>query len=254
MLYTRFLQLISKSIAKALSVGFFLLFTFISSGTAHALSTDRDQPAEIEADDIEFDFKNGTRTYINNVLVIQGTLRVKADKVIANYGEEDLENATAWGSLARFKQRPDGKTEDTEGWAKKIIVDQVKNTITLIGKAALKQGPNTARGDTIVYNMATDKMRISGGSKIQAAGKNGEAMPKRTEDPFAEKAPATPSAPAATAKTTATTNAATAAAAGTATGDGTAATATTEAAPETPVATEPPPVKAGRSRLILQPK
>jgi len=178
MLYTRFLQLISKSIAKALSVGFFLLFTFISSGTAHALSTDRDQPAEIEADDIEFDFKNGTRTYINNVLVIQGTLRVKADKVIANYGEEDLENATAWGSLARFKQRPDGKTEDTEGWAKKIIVDQVKNTITLIGKAALKQGPNTARGDTIVYNMATDKMRISGGSKIQAAGKNGRLQRK----------------------------------------------------------------------------
>ncbi|MFT6712331.1 MAG: lipopolysaccharide export system protein LptA, partial [Arenicella sp.] len=84
-----------------------------------ALSTDRDQPAEIEADDIEFDFKNGTRTYIKNVLVVQGTLRITADKVIANYGEKDLENATAWGSLARFKQRPDDKPDDTEGWARK---------------------------------------------------------------------------------------------------------------------------------------
>ena len=218
-----------------------------------ALSTDRDQPAEIEADDIEFDFKNGTRTYLKNVLVIQGSLRIKADKVVANYGEKDLENATAWGSLARFKQRPDDKPDDTEGWARKIIVDQVKNTITLIGKAALKQGPNTARGDTIVYNMATDKMKISGGSKVQAAGKDGQAPKRKLADPFKGDNQGPPEATAAKPIP----KAGTTVAEGTSNkGGSTTSPAEKEAVVEDLQDDEPAPAptKSGRSRLIIQPK
>ena len=224
-----------------------------TSSQVLALSTDRDQPAEIEADDIEFDFKNGTRTYLKNVLVVQGTLRIKADKVVANYGEKDLENATAWGSLARFKQRPDDKPDDTEGWAKKIIVDQVKNTITLIGKAALKQGPNTARGDTIVYNMATDKMKISGGSKVQAAGKDGQAPEHKLEDPFKADNQGPAEATAAKQKPKANTTVAEGAS-----NKGSSAfeQAQEEAAIEEALGQEPAPAptKSGRSRLIIQPK
>ncbi len=166
-----------------------IIFSLLLTAQASALSTDRDQPAEIEADDIEFNFKNGTRTYLSNVLVVQGTLRLKADKVIALYENNDLTKATAWGSLARFKQRPDGKEFDTEGWAKKIIVDQKQNTITLIGKASVKQGANTAYGETIVYNMANDTMRMKGGAKVGAAGKDGSAPQKRTlDDPFKDNA------------------------------------------------------------------
>ena len=223
----------------------------VASTQVLALSTDRDQPAEIEADDIEFDFKNGTRTYLKNVLVVQGTLRIKADKVVANYGEKDLENATAWGSLARFKQRPDDKPEDTEGWARKIIVDQVKNTITLIGKAALKQGPNTARGDTIVYNMATDKMKISGSSKVQAAGKDGQAPQRKLEDPFKDDNQGPPEATAAKPKPSTTV------AEGTSKQDNSASEPTeNDAALEAAQDDEPAPAptKSGRSRLIIQPK
>jgi len=157
----------------------------LSSIPSMALKSDRDQPAEIEADDIEFDFPKGIRTYTNNVLVIQGTLRLKADKLVGIYKDGELVEATAWGSLARFKQRPDDKPEDVEGWAKKIIVDQQANTLTLIGKAALKQGVDTARGETIIYNMATDKLQIKGGAKLAGGGKPGTKKPKRKiEDPF----------------------------------------------------------------------
>lgn len=216
---------------------------------ALALSTDRDQPAEIEADDIEFDFQKGTRTYINNVLVVQGTLRLKADKVIANYKGSELDNATAWGSLARFKQRPDGKEHDVEGWAKQIIVNQKANTLTLIGKASLKQGPQTARGDTIVYNMANDTLSLKGGAKFGAAGKDGEQAPKRKlADPFAEDGQATgPSAP----KTSNYKTEANQAAASEELGESEAAIAEEEKTVET---SQPEPVKSGRSRLIIQPK
>lgn len=204
---------------------------------AYALSTDRDQPAEIEADDIEFDFQKGTRTYIDNVLVVQGTLRLKADKVIAVYKDKDLDTATAWGSLARFKQRPDGKDHDVEGWAKKIIVNQKANTLTLIGKAALKQGPDTARGETIVYNMATDTLSLKGGAKVGAAGASGATPPKRKlEDPFADDGQSAGPVTKTVKKTT---------------GD-----ASDEEGTETEEVevVQPEPVKSGRSRLIIQPK
>ena len=196
-----------------------------------ALESDRDQPADIEADDIEFDFKKGTRTYINNVLAVQGTLRLKADKLLAIYADGELVTATAWGSLARFKQRPDGKQNDVEGWAKKIIVNQKANTLTLIGKAALKQGADTARGETIVYNMANDTLNVRGGAKVAGGGKPTAAVPKRKiADPFANDTQGpTADAPSASAATQAVNSPA-------------------ETAPQMA------PTPSGRSRLIIQPK
>ncbi|MCH2190102.1 MAG: lipopolysaccharide transport periplasmic protein LptA [Gammaproteobacteria bacterium] len=160
----------------------FLAIVF-SAGTS-ALESDRNQPADIEADDTTIDFKTGKRTFNGNVIVIQGTLRIKADKVIANYNEGKIINATAWGKVARFKSRPDGKTEDVEGSAEKIFVNQLKNTLTLTGKARLKQGYNTADGEVIVYNMANDTLKIKN-SKLGSGGNTGKERPKRKlEDPF----------------------------------------------------------------------
>lgn len=215
-----------KNVTRTLTTLLAGAFISIVSMQVMALKSDRDQPAEIEADDIEFDFPKGIRTYTKNVLVIQGTLRLKADKLVGIYKDGELVEATAWGSLARFKQRPDDKPEDVEGWAKKIIVDQQANTLTLIGKAALKQGIDTARGDTIIYNMATDKLQIKGGAKLAGGGKAGAKKPKRTiEDPFKDDVQGPEDVPLS-------------------------ATESTKAANNDTVA----PTSSGRSRLIIRPK
>ena len=224
-------------------IAFSILLIALLPLSAQALSTDRDQPAEIEADDIEFDFKKGVRTYLHNVLVVQGTLRIKADKMVTLYNADgDLDTATAWGSLARFKQRPDGKENDVEGWAKKIVVDQKRNLLTLVGKAALRQGADTARGSTIIYNMANDTLQVKGGAKVGAAGKAGASKPKRTiEDPFKDnnQGPAEPAKLSDTKQTESV--------------DEELAETDTEAQePEQEPQVEP--ARSGRSRLIIQPK
>ena len=222
------------------------VFSLLITNQALALSTDRDQPAEVEADDIEFDFQKGLRTYTNNVTVVQGTLRIKADKVVTKYENDDLSLATALGNLARFKQRPDGKQYDTEGWARKIVVDQKANTLTLLGKAAVKQGPNTARGETIVYNMANDTMRIKSG-RVGGAGKDGEtATPSKLEDgfrgsdqgpaPLPERKPRQQVTKAAEAS------------------EGGADEDAVEAVEEEAEQQQAKPTRSGRSRLIIQPK
>ena len=149
-----------------------------------ALKSDRDQPAEIEADNTEIDFKSGVHTLTDNVLFVQGTLRLKADKLVAVRNKKgDLEKATGWGSLARVKLRPDNEPHDVEGWGKKMVVDNAKNTVTLIGNASLKQGDRTARGDTIVYNLSTDKLRIIGNSKAKAGSLSKVSEEKEEKSP-----------------------------------------------------------------------
>lgn len=234
---------------------FIVLITGLFATQALALKSDRDQPADIEADDIEFDFKKGIRTYINNVLAIQGTLRLKADKLIAEYNGSELKKATVWGSLARFKQRPDGKDHDVEGWAKKIIVDQGKNTLTLIGKAALKQGPQIARGETIVYNMANDTLKVKGSAKMESSGKDGSRPKRQLKDPFADNAdgPAPPKIRTVKSKKKNDDDGADGDQSGDSDSDVADATTDTD---ETDDAQEQrlEPVKRGRSRLIINPK
>ena len=207
-----------------------------------ALKSDRDQPADIEADDIEFDFQKGTRTYVDNVLAIQGTLRLKADKLHAVYKDGELDTATLWGSLARFKQRPDNKPDDVEGWAKKIVVDQKANTLTLVGQAALRQGGDTARGDTIVYNMANDTLKVRGAGQLGTKGAkptSDQPTPRRQiDDPFADD-PIPGDAPTATPKAAAK-------------AEGQAGDQVEDAQQDS--TSEAVPTRSGRSRLIIQPK
>ena len=52
----------------------FLLLVFFSDVVA--LSTDYDQPIEIESDFAELDDVEGTTVYIGNVIVVQGSIRM----------------------------------------------------------------------------------------------------------------------------------------------------------------------------------
>jgi len=141
-----------------------ILVFALAAGQVHALSSGRNQPATIEADEVEFDFRTGERTYKGNVVVVQGTLRITGDKMVVQYDQENdrIKEATSWGDPATFKQRPDGKENDVYGEGQTIIMDQINNTLTLIKDASMTQGGNTAKGKEIVYDMSADKMTVKG--------------------------------------------------------------------------------------------
>ncbi len=228
---------IHSSKSQGLAKHLLMLLTAIAittSQTVWALSSDRDQPADIEADNIEFDLQKGTRVFTNNVLAVQGTLRIKADKLIAQYTDGELDNVEATGSFARFKQRPDGKPNDVEGWAKKIVVNQKTNLLTLTGEAALRQGGDTARGDEIIYNMATDRLQVRGGAAVGVSNdptSTDKADPnKKLADPFKKPPPSADKLPES------------------------AVSATRKAQQEAEGEEAPETTKSGRSRLIIQPK
>jgi len=170
---------------KLISLSAILCFSFIAFiPNSYALSTDRDQPAEISSDEVDVDFNTGRRTFIGNVRFVQGTLRVKADRIDASYKDGKIIEATAYGKPAAFRQRPDGKEDDVEGRGNTIVMNQVENTLTLKKNASLKQGFDVARGSIIFYNMEDDTLKVRGNAS-GSQGKKDSSEPSKTEtDPF----------------------------------------------------------------------
>ena len=138
------------------------LYLGLNALPVNALTSDRSKPATIDADEVEFDFRTGTRTYKGNVVVVQGTLKITGDKIVVQYDDsgQEIQTATSWGTPATFKQRPDGKDADVYGEGDTIVLNETKNTLTLIEDALMKQAGNTAQGKQIVYHMDTDKMTV----------------------------------------------------------------------------------------------
>ncbi len=144
---------------------------------ADALSTDPEQPVEIEADFAELDDQEGRTTYTGNVVVTQGSIRMLGDKLTANFDEDrQLVEVFLAGKPAYFKQTPDGGKQDIEGEGLQIEYYAKRNLLHLIDQARLKQGERLFEGYRINYDTA--KSIITGRGTPQAASKPGAAPSK----------------------------------------------------------------------------
>lgn len=128
-----------------------------------ALKSDREQPMEIEADEIGIDQKTGGRRFDGKVIAEQGSMRLEADKLLVETENDKLSKATAYGQPAVFRQRPDGKEQDVIGRALELEFDQVQDLLTLHQNASLTHGGDSIKGDIITYHLTTEKMKVRGG-------------------------------------------------------------------------------------------
>ncbi len=132
-----------------LSLGALLM---VLPGPGFALSTDFEQPIEIEADFAELDDEEGTTVYIGNVVVVQGSIHMTGDRLRVNFtAERDLKDAYLEGRPATFRQTPD-RGEDVEGEALLIEYHALDNMLFLIEKAKVTQGQRLTQGHRINYD------------------------------------------------------------------------------------------------------
>ena len=143
-----------KSNRKAKNGLAIILLVFVCSRCL-ALSTDSQQPIEIEADFAELDDEEGTTVYVGNVIVIQGSIRMTGNRLRVNFTEDrDLKDAYLEGQPATFKQTPDNSPDDIEGEALLIEYHALKNFLYLIEKAKVTQGERLFAGHRINYDTA----------------------------------------------------------------------------------------------------
>lgn len=141
------------SIFYKIIVPFSLLLSL--SGNLMALATDRDQPITLEADTADIDDLKGISIYTGNVILTQGSMVIKAEKLtLYNDKNKDLEKAIAVDKkkLARFKQRPEGKTQDFKAKATTLIYYIKKEKIHLLENAHVDQEDGSFSGHKIIYD------------------------------------------------------------------------------------------------------
>lgn len=90
------------------------------SATAHAEKADREKPIELEADSVQVNDAKKTSTYTGNVILTQGTLVIRGDRLIVREDKEGFQHSTSYGNPTTFRQKRDGKNEYMEGSAQRI--------------------------------------------------------------------------------------------------------------------------------------
>ncbi len=104
-----------------------------------ALASDRDQPIEVEADELEVREQEGISIYQGNVKLVQGSLEINADRVVIHFNEaNELTLMEMTGTPATLRQLDDNQQE-MWGEAKQIDYTQSKSLLELRDSARLSQ-------------------------------------------------------------------------------------------------------------------
>lgn len=153
-----------------------MLTTVLCSPPGLALSTDREQPIEIEADSVEADNLKGFAIYKGDVVIVQGTLKITGDHVTIHYDENgEFTKMVTLGSPANFHQLPDGKPDTPESRqrarASRMEYYKATDTIVLLGKAVYGQDGDQLAADRIEYDTRNSRMKAR---TMTAAAKKGE--------------------------------------------------------------------------------
>lgn len=146
------------------------LTTLLIPFHADALQSDREQPLQVEADRANIDNKNGISIYLGNVIVVQGSMRITADKLTVYARDQILTKMISEGNPTTYKQRPEGKEQDVKGRGQRIEYYEDTETAIFIERAVLEQDGNTFNSDRIVYDVARDKVNAgttSSGDRVR---------------------------------------------------------------------------------------
>lgn len=139
------------------------LLALLLPAAATALTSDRQEPAYIEADRAEFNDKTGVGRYQGGVVLDQGTLHVEAETLVVHRRDGALSRVIADGEPARFRQLPDDSEQMMHGRSLHIEYDTANSVVTLEGEARVWQGEDQFTGDRIVYDTEAGTVQAEGG-------------------------------------------------------------------------------------------
>ena len=161
----------------------FALLCAAVAGAARAEKADSTKETVITAEQGVADEVKQTRTLTGNVVLVKGTLTMKAGRALILVDPQGYQFATFWaapGKLATFRQKRDGEGDLwVEGEAERVEYDDKTEMVKLFSKAKLtrlegSKKTDEAEGPFISYdsrkelfameNTATGESRPGGGS------------------------------------------------------------------------------------------
>jgi lipopolysaccharide export system protein LptA len=154
-----FLLRTARTAAQALAA---VVAAFGIASPAFAEAADRDKPINFSGDsgDANMQARGGTLT--GNVIITQGTLEIRANRIVFKQNADNSLSATAYGNPVAFRQKRDGVDEYYEAYAQRIEYDGSKEFLELFDRALLKRGQDEIRSNYVSYNAATELFKAEG--------------------------------------------------------------------------------------------
>lgn len=145
---------------------------------SHAMAeeSDREQPIELEADTVTVNDAKKISIYTGNVILNQGTLQIKADKMIVREDQDGFQHSTCTGNPTTFKQKRTGKNEWMQGSGQRIEYNARMDKVQLYTNAWVKRGEDIVTGDYISYDANAEYAEVIGGTKANPNGTAGSRV------------------------------------------------------------------------------
>jgi lipopolysaccharide export system protein LptA len=132
---------------------------------AFAEKADKDKPTNIEADRMSSDDARRMSIFEGNVVLTNGTMVVRADRIVVRQDADGFQFATAYGKPVQFRQKGDAKGGKdgiwTEGEALRIEVDSRNERVELFERARVTRGDDVVNGEYIFVDQRTEFFSVS---------------------------------------------------------------------------------------------
>ncbi len=140
------------------------------------------EPITVEADRLELNSKSGLSTYQGNVEMRQGTLLLRADKVVLHSKGSNLQLAVADGTPV-YLERPDPQTgELLKANASHMEYRIGEGVLEMKEQAHLWRGKDEFSGDHIIYELNKRVVRAFGEKNGKDEGRVRVILQPRKEE------------------------------------------------------------------------
>jgi lipopolysaccharide export system protein LptA len=159
---------------------------------AGAETGDREKPINFSADRGDLNYETKLGKLDGNVVLTQGTITVRADRLSFKQNADNSMQVTAFGNPVSFRQKRDGVDEYYEGYAQRIEYDGARDQLELHDRALLKRGSDEIRSNFISYNSKTELFKAEGRPDTPAAAAADTGPGARVRGQFQPREGATP--------------------------------------------------------------
>jgi len=160
----------------------------LTSESALAERADRDKPINIESDSMISDGAKKVSTFEGKVVLVQGSLIIRADRIVVRQDGDGFYYGVASGKPATFRHKREGYGEYIDGEAFRIEYDNKLERVEFFNAARLRRDSgDDIRGDFISYDARTERFTVKSTGEASGAEREGRVratiMPKKPAEP-----------------------------------------------------------------------
>lgn len=137
----------------------------VTPPVTYAVNKNSDEPIHINARTVETNEKTGVAVYSGNVLVEQGRLSIKADRIELRTRNRKTDTIRATGKPVKLRQQPDEGTEEIQAEASRVDYHVSDRKLDMFGNVTVRRGEDLFTGSVLHYDLDAKNLTAMGDDK-----------------------------------------------------------------------------------------